>query len=416
MRQKRQFAAALNIAPERLRLVAYDTGGNFGAKNRPYVEHGLALWASRKLNRPIKYRATRHESMLTEYQGRDLSTKVELALAADGRFLAMRAENVMNVGAHCVSLSPLAKGAGLITGSYDIAAATLRARGIFTNTVPNNVMRSSGRPEVTFAIERLIDRRRASSASTASRCAAKSHPAGADALHQCGRLDLRQRHVRGQHGARHAHRRLGRLRRAAQRGRGARQAARTGLCELRRILDRLADRARGNHRHARQGRVEVVIGTQPSGQSHETSFAQVAADLLGVPIDNVDVILGDTNVVKEGGGSHSGRSMRHAATVLSMAAPELIAKGKTVAADILGVAGEVEFLDGRFGARAPIARSTFLNSPRRRTTRAATRVKRFVVKDNEMHTPVFPNGCAVCEVEVDPDTGRVHMTRYAVGR
>ena len=143
--------------PERLRLVAYDTGGNFGAKNRPYVEHGLALWASRKLNRPIKYRATRHESMLTEYQGRDLSTKVELALRADGRFLAMRAENVMNVGAHCVSLSPLAKGAGLITGAYDIAVATLRARAVFTNTVPNNVMRSSGRPEVTFAIERLID-------------------------------------------------------------------------------------------------------------------------------------------------------------------------------------------------------------------------------------------------------------------
>ena len=157
VRHKRQFAAVLNIAPEQLRLVAYDTGGNFGAKNRPYVEHGLALWASRKLGRPIKYRATRHESMLTEYQGRDLSTKVELALRADGCFLAMRAENVMNVGAHCVSLSPLAKGAGLITGSYDIPVATLRARAIFSNTTPNNVMRSSGRPEVTFAIERLID-------------------------------------------------------------------------------------------------------------------------------------------------------------------------------------------------------------------------------------------------------------------
>ena len=157
VRQKRQFAGVLNIDPDRLRLVAYDTGGNFGTKNRPYVEHALALWASRKLGRPIKYRATRHESMLTEYQGRDLLTKVALALSADGRFLAMRTENVMNVGAHCVSLSPLAKGAGLITGSYDIPVATLRARAIFTNTVPNNVMRSSGRPEVTFAVERLID-------------------------------------------------------------------------------------------------------------------------------------------------------------------------------------------------------------------------------------------------------------------
>ena len=223
VRQKRQFAGVLNIDPDRLRLVAYDTGGNFGTKNRPYVEHALALWASRKLDRPIKYRATRHESMLTEYQGRDLLTKVELALRADGRFLAMRAENVMNVGAHCVSLSPLAKGAGLITGSYDIPVATLRARAIFTNTVPNNVMRSSGRPEVTFAVERLIDDAAAELGFDRFELRRqKSYPAGPDALHQCGRLNLRQRHVQGQYGPRPAHGRLARVREATPGGRGTR--------------------------------------------------------------------------------------------------------------------------------------------------------------------------------------------------
>src|SRR5262249_16614255 len=130
---------------------------NFGTRNRVFVEFGLVLWAARKLGRPVKFTATRSEAFLSDYQGRDLVTKVELALRKDGRFLAMRATNISNVGARCVSLSPLSKGAGLIPGSYAIPAATLRAQGVYTNTMPTNAYRSSGRPEVTFAIERLID-------------------------------------------------------------------------------------------------------------------------------------------------------------------------------------------------------------------------------------------------------------------
>ena len=157
VKQKQELASVLGIEPAKLRVLSYDVGGNFGSRNRPYVEFGLVLWASRKLGRPVKYTATRSEAFLSDYQGRDLVTKVELALSASGRFLAMRADNISNVGARCVSLSPLSKGAGLITGSYNIPAATLRARAVFTNTMPTNAYRSSGRPEVTFAIERLID-------------------------------------------------------------------------------------------------------------------------------------------------------------------------------------------------------------------------------------------------------------------
>src|SRR6202007_774389 len=112
---------------------------------------------ARKLARPVKFTATRSEAFLSDYQGRDLVTKVELALRSDGRFLAMRATNISNVGARCVSLSPLSKGSALITGPYDIPVATLRSRAVFTNTMPTNAYRSSGRPEVTFAIERLMD-------------------------------------------------------------------------------------------------------------------------------------------------------------------------------------------------------------------------------------------------------------------
>ena len=172
VRQKRELATVLGIAPETLRVLSYDVGGNFGTRNRVFVEFGLVLWAARKLGRPVKFTATRSEAFLSDYQGRDLVTKVELALRKDGRFLAMRATNISNVGARCVSLSPLSKGAGLIPGSYAIPPATLRAMAVYTNTMPTQAYRSSGRPEVTFAIERLID-------TAAARAWHRSHRAAA---------------------------------------------------------------------------------------------------------------------------------------------------------------------------------------------------------------------------------------------
>ncbi len=157
VRQKGEIAHVLGVEPKDIRVQTYDVGGNFGSKNRVYVEYGLVVWASKKVGRPVKYVATRHEAFISDYQGRDLATSVELALSKDGKFLALRCDNISNVGARCVSLSPLGKGSGLVTGSYDIPVATLHARAAFTNTTPTQAYRSSGRPEVNFAIERLID-------------------------------------------------------------------------------------------------------------------------------------------------------------------------------------------------------------------------------------------------------------------
>jgi carbon-monoxide dehydrogenase large subunit len=158
VRQKNELSQVLGIRPDDLRVLSYDVGGNFGTRNRVFVEFGLVLWAAKKVGRPVKYTATRSEAFLSDYQGRDLVTKVELALRKDGKFLAMRAENISNIGARAVSFSPLSKGAGLIPGPYDIPAATLRAVATYTNTMPTQAYRSSGRPEVTFAIERLVDK------------------------------------------------------------------------------------------------------------------------------------------------------------------------------------------------------------------------------------------------------------------
>jgi carbon-monoxide dehydrogenase large subunit len=166
-----------------------------------------------------------------------------------------------------------------------------------------------------------------------------------------------------------------------------------------------------------EGRVDIVVGTQPSGQGHETSFAQVAADLLGVPVEAIAIVTGDTDVVSVGGGSHSGRSLRHAATVMAKAAPALIDKARRIAAVILDVpADQVAYADGRF--RAPRRNQSFsllelAQEAARHTLPAALADGLAVAADNEMHDPVFPNGCAVCEVEIDPETGALALTRYA---
>ncbi|HJU17387.1 MAG TPA: molybdopterin cofactor-binding domain-containing protein, partial [Stellaceae bacterium] len=167
------------------------------------------------------------------------------------------------------------------------------------------------------------------------------------------------------------------------------------------------------------GRVDVVIGTQPAGQGHETSFAQVISDLIGVPVETVKIILGDTDVVKAGGGSHSGRSMRHAATLFAQAAPALIAKAGKLAAHLLeSEAGTVEFRDGRFAAPQRNRSFDLFELAKEAAARSDLpddfKNGLAVAAQHEMHDPVFPNGCAVCEVEIDPETGALALTRYAV--
>ena len=417
VRQKRELSTVLGIPPESLRVLSYDVGGNFGTRNRVFVEFGLALWAARKLGRPVKFTATRSETFLTDYQGRDLVTRVELALRKDGRFLAMRATNISNLGARCVSLSPLSKGAGLIPGSYDIPAVTLRAMAVFTNTMPTQAYRSSGRPEVTYAIERLIDTAAAQFGFDRVELRRKNlvDPKAMPYRNAVGMLYDSGRYQENMDWAMD----IADWKGFAQR---KREAAKRGKLLGRGLANYVESSIGAPNEQARitvrpEGRVDVVIGTQPSGQGHETSFAQVVADLLYVPVETVKIILGDTDVVKVGGGSHSGRSMRHAATVFTKAKVDLIACGKRVAAAILGkTPDQIEFDDGRFSARDTNRSFDFLElagEAAKHTLPEDLKGGIAVVTDNEMHEPVFPNGCAICELEVDPDTGAVTITRYA---
>jgi carbon-monoxide dehydrogenase large subunit len=417
VRQKSELSTILGVPLDNVRVLSHDVGGNFGTRNRVFVEFGLVLWASCKIGRPVKFTATRSEAFLSDYQGRDLVTKVELALDAKHRFIAMRATNISNVGARCVSLSPLSKGSGLIPGSYAIPATTLRAVAVFTNTMPTNAYRSSGRPEVTFAIERLVDTAAAQLGVDRIQLRRKNlvPPKAMPYRNSVGMLYDSGRYQENMDWAMDiadwkgfAARRREAKRRGKLLGRGLANYVESSIG---------APREQARIKVQPEGRVDVVIGTQPSGQGHETSFAQVISDLLHVPADSVRIILGDTDVVKVGGGSHSGRSMRHAATVFSKAAVDLIAKGKAIAAVVMGAAADsVSFSDGRFVSRDTNLTFDFLElaaEAARHELPDALRDGIAVVTDNEMHEPVFPNGTAICEVEVDPDTGEIAITRYA---
>jgi len=415
VRQKQEIAAVLGVDPKSVRVLSFDVGGNFGTRNRTFVEFALALWASKKLGRPVKYRADRSEAFLSDYQGRDLVTEVSLALDKKGRFLAMRASNLSNVGARCVSLSPLSKGAGLITGNYNIPIATLRARAVFSNTMPTQAYRSSGRPEVTYAIERLIDK--------------AARELGFD------RFELRRRNlvrpeqmpytnaVGSIYDSGEYEKNMDRALKLgdyagfrARRAEAKKRGKILGLGFANYVESSIGSPKERADLIVRKDKVEIVIGTQPAGQGHETSFAQVTADLLGVPFEQVKITLGDTDIVSAGGGTHSGRSMRHAATVIALGSVDLIAKGKAILAHLENVSpNKVEFADGLFRiAESNRTVSWFELSDLAEQgglpaeLQGGLRVRR----DNEMHTPVFPNGACMCEIEVDPETGALEIKRY----
>jgi len=415
VRQKHELAYVLGEEPDRVRVLSFDVGGNFGTRNRAYVEFGLVLWASRKLGRPVKFRAERSECFLTDYQGRDLVTEVSLAIDKNGRFLAMRASNLSNVGARCVSLSPLSKGSGLITGSYDIPVATLRSRAVFSNTMPTQAYRSSGRPEVTFAIERLVDKaarelgfdrlelRRRNLVQPAQ----MPYTNAVDSMYDSGEYELNMdRALRLADWEGFAQRRAEARSRGKLLGLGFANYVESSIGSPKERADLIV------HRDG----FEVVIGTQPAGQGHETSFAQVTADLLGVPFESVKITLGDTDVVSAGGGTHSGRSMRHASAVIALGVEDLIAKGKALMAHLVGTPPTmIRFEDGVFSAIDTNQALTWLELAQQAERedlppelRGGLRVRR----DNEMHAPVFPNGTCICEIEIDPETGGVDIKRY----
>jgi carbon-monoxide dehydrogenase large subunit len=415
-RIQQDVARTLGVPIAAVRVVAGDVGGNYGTRNSCYPEQALVAWAARRLGRPVKWTGDRRETMLTDYMARDLVCHAELALDADGRFLALRAVNTSNVGAHAVSFIPLAKGVAVLPSVYDIPVASIRGRAVLTNTAPTTPYRAAGRPEVMFVIERLIDMaaRRHGFDRVALRrrnlvpAAAMPYRNAVGLLYDSGDYaDAQDRVVALADWAGFEVRRAEARQRGRYRGIGI-----ANYIEL----NTGTPRERAEITVRPEGRVDVVLGTLSSGQGHDTSFAQLIAEWLGVEVDRVRLITGDTDLMPFGGGSQSGRSMRLGAVVMARASDQIVARGVQLAARLLEAdAADIEFVDHRFtvkGTDRGVGLFEVAAASERSDVPQGLRGPLAGVSDETMPVPSYPYGCAVSEVEVDPATGDVEVVRH----
>ena len=417
VRQKRELAGVLRVPEAVVRVVSGDVGGNYGTRNAFYPEFALVVWAAKRLGRPVKWTCERSEAFVSDYQGRDQAIQAELALDAKGRFLALHGSVICNAGAHSVMYVPLVKCTELLTSVYRVPVADIRARAVLSTTPPTTPYRSAGRPEAMFAIERLID------------IAARQF--GYD------RIELRRANLIPASAQPYANP-LGMTYDSGNYERSMDRALAladwTGFSARRREAIRRG-RLRGiglaNYIEATSGSpreyaritvepercIQVVVGTLSSGQGHETSFAQCVAEWLGVPIESVHLIQGDTDVVPVGGGSHSGRSMRMASIVMGTASELIVAKASRLAAHVLETdTSDIEFRDGQFKVRGT-DRSVGLfevaaAARQRDDLPEDLRGPLWAESDQTIRTAAFPFGSHVCEVEIDPETGFVEIVSY----
>ena len=409
----------LKVPPETIRVVAGDVGGSFGAKGWVYVEHRLVLWLAKKLGRPVKWTCDRCEAPLADEHGRDCITEIELALDAGNRFLALRAHVTNNLGAYVSSdrsLLPTFANLGSMVGVYAISAAHVRVLGVFSNTSPTAPYRGSGRPEAIYVLERLVDdaarelgldcvelRRR-----NLIPASAMPYKTALTFTYDCGEFErvmdkaLALGDWRGFPARREAARRRGKLR-----GIGIANA-----------IERAGSPPGNEYAEIRfdpDGTATLFMGSKNQGQGHETTFRQIACERLGLAPEDFRYVDGDTASVAQGTGSFGSRSTTIAGSALWIAAGRIIERGKPIAAQLLEAGeGDIVFEHGRYFVAGTdrgvslkeVGRSSFVigNLPSG-------------LNESATFTPTsetFPNGCHVCEVEIDPETGTIELAGYRV--
>jgi carbon-monoxide dehydrogenase large subunit len=405
-------ARALGVPPGAVRFVAPDVGGGFGAKNFIYPEHVLTLWAARRVGRPVKWIATRSEGFLSDHQARDHYAEAALALAADGRFLALRVKSAANVGAYLVSAGGVQtfQYPHLPGTVYRIPAIDLQIAAVLTNAAPIGVTRGPGFAESVNIIERLIDKaarqcgfdraalRRINMIPAAAMAMTNAFGNTVDsgAFEQTFDRALVAADVGG-----FPERRRGSEARELLRGLGfAYHIKATGGSPHENV----------DIRFEADGTVSLITGTQTIGQGHETTFPQILADRLGLPNERIRLVQGDTDLIPAGGGHGSSRATYMGGTAIWRASDEIIAKGTRIAADALEAAeADIRFADGRFVVSGT-DRSVALLDVAAMARQAGAPLDTYQAWTREWMT--FPNGAHVVEVEIDRETGQVTLTRY----
>ena len=414
--------SVFKVPENRIRVITRDVGGGFGMKLFLYPEHILVLWAARKVGRPVKWIPDRSDAFMTDTQGRDNVTRLELALDQDLCFLGLDVTLIANMGAYLSNFAPeipTASGAVMHSGVYAIPAIHVGVKGVFTNTVPVDAYRGAGRPEAAYAVERLVDYAARQLGVAPQELRRRNFVKPEDMPY---RTPLGLNYDSGEF-ARNMYQALTAAdlagfpaRRAEARSRGRYR----GLGHAVYIEqsgfppDEFAEL-----RFDPSGTLTVLMGTQSSGQGHQTAYTQLAAERLGVAPEKIRVLQGDTAAISFGRGTGGSRSLPVGGAALANAADKLIAKGRRIAAHLFEAAeADVEFADGVFSvtgtdrrlAIEEVARAAF--DPARQAPGVEPGF------DESGHftppQPTFPNGCHVCELEIEPETGHIHILRYLV--
>jgi carbon-monoxide dehydrogenase large subunit len=408
------MAGILKISPDKLRVVTHDVGGGFGTKAGPYREYALLAVAARKLGRAVAWIADRSEHFLGDYQGRDNFTIAEMALDAAGNFLALRVDTLANMGAYLSFFAPFIpwNGATMLPGCYRIPAMHARIRGVYTHTPPVDAYRGAGRPEATYVIERLVD------------AVARARGEAQDAVRRRNFIapaDMPYKTATGR--TYDSGEFLGHMERAQK-------IAEWNSFEKRAAESKSRGRLRGlglatyieacggaSAERARlklepDGSVTVWIGTQSNGQGHKTTYAQLVAEQLDIPLEEINVRQGDTDEIATGGGTIGSRSMPTGAVSVSKATKNLADNLKKLAAEELEVAADdLEFAAGS----VRVAGTNHAVSLKALASKPGVAPEQFCAEDQ--HAPsvgTYPNGTHICEVEVDPATGATKILRYTV--
>ncbi len=414
-------ANVLKVAPEKVRVVTPDVGGGFGMKLYLYAEYAMCAIATRQIGRPVRWAAERTEAFLSDTHGRDNITLGELALDAEGKFLALRTKNYANMGAYLSTFAPfIPTGAGtkVLASIYGFQGIHAHVLGVLTNTVPVDAYRGAGRPESNYLVERLIDTAAAE--------------IGVD------RIELRRRNIVPSSampfttaiGQRYDSGEFETIMDAALTkidwaGFPARQAeaAKRGMKRgigLAYYLEATGGgpTERAEVRFTSDGYAEVWVGTQSTGQGHETAYAMLTSNELGIPMEKIRIMQGDTDQVPTGGGTGGARSLYSEGTAILATTATVVEKGRQAAGEVLEAAVvDIEFDKGRFSVTGTDRGIDILSLALRQRERAAagepaTLLDAAEVADIPAHT--FPNGCHVAEVEVDPETGTISIPRYIV--
>jgi carbon-monoxide dehydrogenase large subunit len=426
-------AFVLGLPEHKVRVIAPDVGGGFGSKIYLYAEETALVWATKRVGRPIKWTAERSESFLTDAHGRDHVTTAELALDKDGKFLALRADTTANMGAYLstfASCIPTILHATLLAGQYTTPLIYCKVQAVFTNTAPVDAYRGAGRPEATFLLERIVETAardlKMDPAELRKRNFIRTFPYATPVglTYDTGDYDATLNRVMEMADVKNF---AARKAESAKKGllRGMGYACYIEACGIApsNIAGALGARAglfeAGEVRVHPTGKVTIFTGSHSHGQGHETTFAQVVADKLGIGIDDVDIQHGDTGKILFGMGTYGSRSLAVGGTAIVKAVDKIIAKGKKIAAHLLEASeNDIEFMNGEFRvagtdrkkAFAEIALTAYVphNYPLDKLEPG--------LNENAFYDPTnftYPAGSYVCEVEVDPATGVVRIDRFS---